>query len=379
VLLRRCLDDVDDEVRDRAAMYIKVLEEKQLADVFVREEATFSLAALESELVAYVKDDSRHSTAFDLSAIPKISREQASAEIAQARPSPLESINASSSKAPETTPSPSTAAETQSSYASQLAAVPELDGYGTVLKSSSKPVPLTESETEYVVSVVKHIFKEHVVFQFNVTNTIPDTVLEQVSVIMGPSPDSGLTEDFIIPIDSLNSTSGSGAVYVSFTRDDPAAYAAGSFSCTLRFVSKEVDPTSGEPEEEGYQDEYQVEDCDLGAADYISPTYVTFASEWDKLATASSTTETFALSSSESLRDAVKSLIEVLGMEALGGTETPTSNSVHTLNLSGLVSGGGGKVLARCRMTFAPGAGVTLELSVRAEKEEAVKLAMAAI
>jgi coatomer protein complex subunit gamma len=37
VLLRRCLDDVDDEVRDRAAMYIKVLEEKALADVFVRE------------------------------------------------------------------------------------------------------------------------------------------------------------------------------------------------------------------------------------------------------------------------------------------------------------------------------------------------------
>lgn len=37
VLLRRCLDDVDDEVRDRAAMYIRVLEEKSLADVFVRD------------------------------------------------------------------------------------------------------------------------------------------------------------------------------------------------------------------------------------------------------------------------------------------------------------------------------------------------------
>ena len=66
-------------------------------------------------------------------------------------------------------------------------------------------------------------------------------------------------------------------------------------------------------------------------------------------------------------------------MEPLGGTESPTSNSVHTLNLSGLVSGGGGKVLARCRMTFASGSGVTLELAVRAEKEEAVKLIMAAI
>ena len=79
------------------------------------------------------------------------------------------------------------------------------------------------------------------------------------------------------------------------------------------------------------------------------------------------------------LLDACKSLIEVLGMEALGGTEAPTSNSVHTLNMSGMVAGGGGKVLTRCRMTFASGSGVTLELAVRAEKEEAAKLVMAAI
>ncbi|EIW73462.1 hypothetical protein TREMEDRAFT_70972 [Tremella mesenterica DSM 1558] len=378
VLLRRCLDDVDDEVRDRAAMYIKVLEEKALADIFVREEATFSLAALESELVSYVKDDSRHSTAFDISSIPKVSREQAQAEIIQ-RPSALESITASSSKPSEPSPLPSATSETASSYATQLASIPELEGYGPVLKSSPKPIELTESETEYVVSVVKHIFKQHIVFQFNVSNTIPDTVLEGVTVLMSPSPDSGLTEDFIIPIDSLTSVKGAGTVYVSFTRDDPMEYASGTFGCTLRFVSKEVDPNTGEPEEEGYQDEYQVEDCDLGAGDYISPSYVTFATEWEKLVDAPGETETFALSSSESLKDACKSLIEVLNMEALGGTESPTSNSVHTLNLSGLISGGGGKVLARCRMTFATGQGVTLELAVRAEKEQAVKLVMAAI
>ena len=160
--------------------------------------------------------------------------------------------------------------EVQSSYAAQISAIPELSSYGPILKSSSKPIDLTESETEYVVSLVKHVFKKHVVFQFNVSNTIPDTVLEQVTVLMQPGADTGLTEDFIIPIDSLTAASGPGHVYVSFSREDAASYAAGSFGCTLRFVSKEVDPTSGEPEAEGYQDEYQVEDCDLGAAD-VSP------------------------------------------------------------------------------------------------------------
>lgn len=42
VLLRRCLDDLDDEVRDRAAMYIRILEEKQLADALVKEGESMS-------------------------------------------------------------------------------------------------------------------------------------------------------------------------------------------------------------------------------------------------------------------------------------------------------------------------------------------------
>ncbi|KAG8894765.1 coatomer subunit gamma, partial [Tulasnella sp. 403] len=37
VLLNRCLDDVDDEVRDRAAMYLRVLEDEPLAQKYVNE------------------------------------------------------------------------------------------------------------------------------------------------------------------------------------------------------------------------------------------------------------------------------------------------------------------------------------------------------
>jgi coatomer protein complex subunit gamma len=103
--------------------------------------------------------------------------------------------------------------------------------------------------------------------QFNISNTLPDTVLEQVSVIMTPSEDSGLKEDFIIPLETLTSAQSPGIVYVSFSREQPQEYAVGTFVCTLKFVSKEVDPTSGMPEEEGYDDEYQVEELDLGAGD----------------------------------------------------------------------------------------------------------------
>lgn len=53
----------------------------------------------------------------------------------------------------------------QSAYADQLAAVPDFAEYGAILGSSKQPAQLTESETEYVVSCVKHVFKEHIVFQ----------------------------------------------------------------------------------------------------------------------------------------------------------------------------------------------------------------------
>lgn len=119
---------------------------------------------------------------------------------------------------------------------------------------------------------------------------------------MQPSAESTLTEDFIIPLPSLSSATSPGIVYVSFTRDSPEEYASGSFQCVLKFISKEVDPSTGEPEEDGYEDEYQLEEVELGAGDYIVPTYVAFSSEWDRLRGGASATETFSLSAMESLK-----------------------------------------------------------------------------
>ncbi|KAI1793129.1 coatomer subunit gamma [Ganoderma leucocontextum] len=376
VLLNRCLDDVDDEVRDRAAMYLKLYEEPPLVQPYIKEESIYSLSALESKLVSYISDPDALEQAFDVTDIPKISREQAAKDAA--RPSTLETIGVpSTSKA--ATPPPPSAAETQSSYALQLAEVPELASYGPVLNSSIKPSPLTERETEYQVSVVKHIFKEHVVFQFNVSNTITDTVLEQVSVIMQPQADSGLTEDFIIPVPTLTAATSPSIVYVSFTRDSPEEYVQASFQCLLKFVSKELDPSTGEPEAEGYEDDYQLEETELAAADYIIPSYVTFASEWDRMRGGVSLTETFSLTAMESLKAACNSVVEILNMQPLGGSEEPQQPTVHTLQLSGLVGGGGGKVLVRCRMTYSKTQGVTLEVGVRSEQQAAADLVIAAI
>jgi hypothetical protein len=86
-----------------------------------------------------------------------------------------------------------------------------------VLLKSSAPVELSESETEYVVSAVKHIFKEHIVVQYDIKNTLPDTILENVTVVATPEEEDVLEDDFIIPAPKLP-TDQPGVVYVAFKK-----------------------------------------------------------------------------------------------------------------------------------------------------------------
>ena len=120
-------------------------------------------------------------------------------------------------------------------------------------------------------------------------------------MVMTQAEDSGLTEDFILPLEKITPQE-PGVIYVSFSRASPDDFASATFSNTLRFVSKEVDPDTGEPQEDGYDDEYQTEDLELGAGDYITPSYATFNSEWDRLRSGSTATETFALTAQDSLK-----------------------------------------------------------------------------
>ena len=57
--------------------------------------------------------------------------------------------------------------EEEISFSSVLSKIPELASCGKVF-TSSQPAELTESETEYYVTCIKHVFPEHVVFQVEI-------------------------------------------------------------------------------------------------------------------------------------------------------------------------------------------------------------------
>jgi len=354
-------------------------EDEETANRFIRNDSMFSLPVLEHQLVMYVMSDGKDtfSAPFDLSKIPIVTREQADAD---ERTRKLTSATPTI-KAPTAGPKPSakTPAEVAGSgaaaaqkYALELQKIPEIAAYGGVLKSSPV-VELTESETEYVVRSVKHIFKEHVVLQYDITNTLPETVLTDVSVLVTPSdpndPDtSPLEEEFLIPIASLP-TNQPGTAYVAFKNVAGTSYPVCSFSNIVKFTSKEIDPSTGEPEDGGYDDEYQIEDLDLGGTDYVVPA---FAGSWDGVwegsAGGDEATETLVLSTTKSIADAVTQLTGVFQLQPLDGSDVPLSNSTHTLKLYGKTINNG-KVAVMVRMAFSAKAGVTVQIKARSEEE----------
>ncbi|KAI8149508.1 adaptin N terminal region-domain-containing protein [Fennellomyces sp. T-0311] len=393
VLLTRCLDDTDDEVRDRAALALALMDNDGLSKQYIRDDATFALPTLERQLAEYVNSPLANDQEFDLESVPVISKAQEEEERRRIRTqdiTPIPMLKTPSSQLPgspavASTPSAVTPAnvsslDQQAAYAEQLAAQPELANFGTLFKSSTKAVELTESETEYVVHCIKHTFARHIVFQFNCTNTLNDQLLENVEMIMQPEiDDCGLRKVVEIPLAKLEYNV-PGVIYVAFAREDEGDFPVVSFTNTLKFDVKDCDPTTGEPDPEGYEDEYQVEDIDVTTSDYIRSTYVSnFAEEWEPLAE-NEAIERFELDKDKapSLKATCALLIDLLGMQALEDSGLPKNNAAHILLLAGTFLGGD-KVLARCRMTFSNAAGVAFELAVRSADINVSQIVLSAI
>ncbi|KAJ3065450.1 Coatomer subunit gamma-2 [Podochytrium sp. JEL0797] len=370
VLLTRALDDNDDEVRDRAALFLRITSSEELCKTFLGLGETFSWPTLENGLVNYLAHPELQRAPFDIASIPTVTRAQEEAEKQRQKTAKQEH------NAPMTTSAASPAAggpvgsgDAQKAYALAMEKVPQLAMLGDVFKSS-KPVELTESETEYVVSCVKHVFKGHLVFQFNCRNTINDVLLENATVTMQIEQNEDETASHLQLISTVVAPKLAydvpGVIYLVYQRNHNVTPVA-TFGNTLKFIVKDCDPTTGEADDdEGYEDEYLLEDLELTTADYMLPTFVPdFPRVWEQIGAACEMVEAFELSGMQSVKHAVDSIVDVLGMETCDGTASVKEKATtHTLLLAGMFAGGVG-ALVRCRMAFEAGAGVTLEIACR--------------
>lgn len=78
--------------------------------------------------------------------------------------------------------------------------------------------------------------------------------------------------------------------------------ATGSFSCLLKYTVKDCDPSTGEADEDGYEDEYALEDMEVTVADYMQRVALAnFASAWEELGPENELEDTFVLGHMTSL------------------------------------------------------------------------------
>ncbi|CAN6290123.1 unnamed protein product [Urochloa humidicola] len=359
VLLRRCLFDTEDEVRDRATLYLQTLggevaignNEKDAKD-FLFGSFDVPLANLEASLRTYEPSEKP----FDISSVSR-----------EVRSLPLQEKKAPGKKAPPAAPAPAPVSAVDA-YHKMLSSIPEFSGFGRLFKSS-EPVELTEAETEYAVNVVKHIYDSYVVLQYNCTNTIEEQLLEDVTVCVDATDAEEFSEICSKPLASLPYNS-AGQIFVAFEKPERVP-AIGKFLNLLKFTVKEVDTSTGEADEDGVEDEYQLEDFEIVAADYMLRVAVSnFRNAWENMDPESERVDEYGLGVRESLAEAVGAVINILGMQPCEGTEVvPRNARSHTCLLSGVFIGDV-KVLVRLSFGLSGPNEVAMKLAVRSDDPE---------
>lgn len=342
VLLQRSLLDTDDEVRDRATYYMEILQEKQrsLCSTYILNGIQVSIVGLERALHRYTMEPSE--APFDMRAVPTQATEEKKPEM-QTRAAP--------------------AASRQDVFAEQLAAISELSGLGPLFKSSQM-IELTESETEYVVRCIKHTFANHIVFQFDCTNTLNDQILENVRVLMENA--DGFEQVSCVSCAKLpyNVT---GNVYTCLTLPQDPVMVTGTFSNVLKYLVKDCDPNTGTPDDDddGYEDEYVLEDVEVTVADHVQRVLKTnFSAAWDEIGPENELEDTYALTTVNSLEEAVKNIVQFMGLQPCERSDKVSEGkSSHTLVMSGIYRGGH-EVLVRAKLALGSDA-VTMNLAVR--------------
>jgi len=261
-------------------------------------------------------------------------------------------------------------------YTQLLNSIPEFADFGQLFKSC-KPLEITESETEYVVSCIKHVYQEHIVFQFNITNNMEDQFLENVSIEMEPD-DGEWQEELLVPEATIK-FSQQGTAFVVLQRP-ASAFTSGPISNTLKFEYRDVD--DGEPIGDASEDAYNLEDLEVTESDFVVGEQglglVEFRKKWESLGAGTEVVKKYSLGL-DSLQGAVDAVCDLLGLTPCENSGmVPEDARSHAVNLAGCFLDGT-SVLARAGFMLGKSSSVALKIAVRSTNAEANELLCGAV
>jgi len=351
VLLRRSLRDEDDEVRDRATLALRLLGDD------LKSSLTLSIGKTSENLPTEISEPSDELQLL-LEPLPmpfsKLAQAIKKFEVMGGHEESSQALTMASlpivedarSLAPihvTSKPDPVSAHD----VVSELHKVPELTSLGPVFRSTP-PIELTESETEYVVSYIKHVLHEHIILEFIIMNTIDDQVLMDACISLDATDDSAhyIVESSIsAPELRCGETSRSWLVLRHDVGTD-FTFAA-QFVAELRFRAVDVDPSNGElqGDEDGFAEEYPLEDVELCTADFLSDVQIAdvdFRARWESLGISGEVLEKCVLQA-KGAECAIAVIAACLGMRSedgeLAAAVTIKTGPPYNLHIGGTLLG----------------------------------------
>lgn len=368
-LLNRSLVDEDDEVRDRAVVILSTLRRDDENDIkFVLEEPLpMSFTSLERSLKALTS----HANSGHLGLTPLTFAQLPVIDESYVAPA-VRSSAGIKKKAPIS----DEAAEEIIDPAADIYKVPQFAHLGRAFRSSAE-IQLTETEMEYVVSCVKHVFENHLVLQFFVLNTLDDQQLQNVRVNTESSNEEVYELESVIPA-PFAKYGEKVSSFVCFKRNDSPQPA--TISCELQFKLFRVDPTTGQLEnnKKGYDEDFPMESLEVTTSDFMKKVSLgDFRRAWDQVGSEGEVLEKFALQFKK-VEEAITAIIDFLGMQAVDNTHLVapdflSAKKPHVLHLSGVFIGNI-PVLVRAQLQLDEGSGVVLKLAVRSQRKELSQL-----
>eukprot|EP00456_Euglypha_rotunda_P050852 TRINITY_DN4098_c0_g1_i4.p1 TRINITY_DN4098_c0_g1~~TRINITY_DN4098_c0_g1_i4.p1 ORF type:complete len:228 (+),score=57.12 TRINITY_DN4098_c0_g1_i4:103-684(+) len=163
----------------------------------------------------------------------------------------------------------------------------------------------------------------------------------------------------------------SGVSFVCLARP-PKSFSSGALTCTLNFMIKDVDASSGEVDDHGTEDQYQLEELEVKEGDFMRKGedigLTEFKRQWESLAESGEAIKKYSLGL-ETVQAGVDAVIELLGMQACEKTGIVAEGArSHTVNLTGVYYGDV-PVFARAAFLLDPKPAVTLKIAVRSKDQ----------
>ncbi|RNC58580.1 putative coatomer gamma subunit [Trypanosoma cruzi] len=339
VLLKRTCNDADDEVRDRAVLYTRIFlnNDENIIRSMVCDVANTVAMSRQARIAA--RSAVLNTVAED------IGRQKAIAKEAESSTEETSAVSHAVLQGRE-----------------KMRKIKQLLELGEPIVSS-EPVPLTDPDSEYVVTVMKHTYISNIVLQFKVKNTMEKVTFKNIAIELD-TDEVGVEPQYFIPIESVAPASTSYGYAV--LRYEEEQYPSGTLECRFKFAMQEE---GGDVEEE---EEYPLEGFDINVSDFIAPVNLggAFETQWEKMQN-EETTGTYSLSSMRNLTVAARELVEFFGMYVEGGKPGKITTASHTLQMSGtMVNRARSLVLITARVFIAKDKSVALQLMLRGANAE---------